>query len=147
LRSDDEQEVMGYITAARIRAKRRKSLWNLLLIPCYWIPWLALWMASAIGFGRFYTRIHPGIEVRILPDAIGGVLIAIGLLFAWLAPAMLIANALVSLVPPARRAFEREAATVPGTDRASADRGLLWLGSYVTPAGLALALVGLVIPW
>jgi hypothetical protein len=75
------------------------------------------------------------------------VLIAIGLLFAWLAPAMLIANGLASLVPPARRALDREAATVPGTDRASANRGLIRLGSYVTPAGLALALVGLAIPW
>jgi hypothetical protein len=147
LRSDDEQEVMGYITAARIRAKRRKSLWNLLLIPCYVIPWFSLWMASAVWLGRLYTGIHPGIEVRILPDAIGGVLIAIGLLFAWLAPAMLIANGLASLVPPARRALDREAATVPGTDRASANRGLIRLGSYVTPAGLALALVGLAIPW
>jgi hypothetical protein len=136
---------MGYIDAARNRAKRRKSLWNLLLIPCYVIPWLSLWMASAIGCGVLYTRIHPGVVVRILPDAIGGVVIAIGLLFAWLAPAMLIANGLVSLVPPARRALDREA--VPGTDRASANRGLLRVGSYLTPAGLALALIGLVTPW
>ena len=33
------------------------------------------------------------------------------------------------------------------TDRASANRGLLKLSCYVTPAGLVVAIAGLVIPW
>jgi hypothetical protein len=137
---------MGYITAARARAGRRKSLWNLLLIPCWVVPWLLLWMASAIALGRLYARIHSLAGIRILPDTPGGVLIAVGLLFAWLAPVMMIANGLVSLVPPARRALDREASSVRGTDRASANRGLLKLSCYVTPAGLVVAIAGLVIP-
>jgi len=104
-------------------------------------------MASAIRFGRLYARIHSLEGIRILPDTLGGILIAVGLLFAWLGPAMVIANLLVSIVSPARRALDREASTVRGTDRASANRGLLELSCYVTPAGLAVAIAGLVIPW
>ncbi|TMA32570.1 MAG: hypothetical protein E6J87_12525 [Deltaproteobacteria bacterium] len=138
---------MGYITAARASAKRRRSLWNLLLIPCWIVPWLVLWMASAIALGRLYAQIHSVGGIRILPDTLGGILIAVGLLFAWLAPAMILANLLVSLVPPARRALDREASTVRGTDRASANRGLLKLSCYVSPAGLVAVIAGLVIPW
>jgi hypothetical protein len=137
---------MGYITAARARASRRKSLWNLLLIPCWAVPWLMLWMASATALGRLYARIHSANGVRILPDTLGGILMALGLLFAWLGPAMITANQLVSLVSPARRALDREASAVRGTDRASANRGLLKLSGYVTPAGLAVALAGLLLP-
>jgi hypothetical protein len=140
-------QTMGYITAARALAGRRKSLWNLLLIPCWAVPWLFVWMASAVALGRLYAQIHSVGGMGILPDTIGGVLIALGLLFAWLGPAMIIANLLVSLVPPARRALDRETSSVRGTDRASANRGLLALSRHVAPAGLFIALVGLVIPW
>src|SRR5882672_1045245 len=115
---------MGYIHASRARANRRRSLWNLLLIPCYAIPWFLLWLTSATELGELYARIHSVSGVRILPDTLGGLLMAIGLLFAWLAPAMIIANLLVSIVPPARRALDREASSVVGTDRASANRSL-----------------------
>src|SRR5712675_225421 len=121
---------MGYITAARTRARRRRSPWNLLLIPCYMVPWFLLTLASCVGLGKLYGLVHPVAAFRILPDTIGSILISLGSLFAWLGPSMIMANLLVATVRPARAALDREAATVPGTDRVSANRDLVRLSRY-----------------
>jgi hypothetical protein len=81
--------------------------------------------------------------VGVLPDTIGGILMAVGSLFAWLGPAMIAANLLVTTIPPARRALDREALSIPGADRATANRRLLRLTGWLTPAGVAVALAGL----
>ena len=138
---------MGYITDARTRAGRRRSPWNLLLIPCYALPWLLLTLASAFALGKLHAVIHGSEHIHILPDAIGGVLMALGSLFAWLGPVMMGANLLVAAIPPARRALDREATSIPGADRATANLSLLKLSYYLTPAGVIVALAGLLIPW
>jgi hypothetical protein len=138
---------MGYITNARTRAGRRRSLWNLLLVPCYLIPWFVLILASLIALGRLYCRVHAASGFELVPDSVGGVLMAVGSLFAWLGPAMILANLLVATVPPARRALDREAAAIPGADRSTANRSLLMLSQYLTPIGIVVALTGVVIPW
>lgn len=138
---------MGYITDARTRAGRRRSLWNLLLIPCYLVPWFLLILTSLISLGRLYGRVHAVTGFGLVPDTVGGIFMAVGSLFAWLGPAMILANLLVATVAPARRALDREAAAFPGTDRAAANRRLLRLSRYLTPAGVAVALAGVVIPW
>ncbi len=138
---------MSYITDARTRAGRRRSLWNLLLIPSYVVPWLLLTLASLIALGKLYGIVHAVDGFGLVPDTIGGIFMAVGSLFAWLGPAMILANVLVSIVPSARRALDREAAGVPGTDRAAANRSLLRLSCYLTPAGVAVALTGIVIPF
>ncbi len=137
---------MGYITEARSRAARRRSPWNLLLIPCYLVPWFLLIMGSIIVLGRFYQQVHEADPFAILPDSVGGIFMAVGSLFAWLGPSMILANFLVAIVPPARRALDREAAGVPGTDRAAANRRLLRMSCYLTPAGIAIALLGILVP-
>ena len=139
---------MGYITEARARAGRRRSGWNLLLIPSYIVPWFLLVFGSLVVLGRLYAVLHDRTDVgALLPDTRGSILIAVGVLFMWMGPSMILANQLVSVVRPARRALDLEAATVPGTDRASANRGLLKMTLLVTPVGLMVALVGLLIPW
>jgi hypothetical protein len=138
---------MGYITEARARANRRRSPWNLLLIPCYVIPWFLLVFSSVVVLGKLSAELHAVTALQVIPDTVGGILIALGALSAWLGPSMIVANQLVAVVPPARRALDREAGTVPGTDRSSANRRLLKLSSVLVPAGLLLALVGVVIPW
>jgi hypothetical protein len=137
--------VMGYIIDARTRAASRRSRWNLLLIPCYALPWLLLTFASVFALGKAYGAIHRVQVVGVLPDTVGGVLMAVGSLFAWLGPAMIGANLLVATIPPARRALDREASSIPGGDRAAANRSLLRLSCYVTPAGIVVALAGLVV--
>ena len=138
---------MGYITEARVRAGRRRSGWNLLLIPCYLAPWFLLVFGSLIVLGRVYAVIHHRTVVGVLPDTVGSILMALGVLFMWLGPSMILANQLVSFIRPARRALDLEAADAPGTDRTSANRGLLKLTLVVTPVSLMVALVGLLIPW
>lgn len=138
---------MSYITEARIRAGRRRSAWNLLLIPCYAVPWFLLVFGSIVMLGKLYAVIHGSAHVGVLPDTVGSILMAVGSLFVWLGPSMMLANQLVSVVRPARRALDLEAAIVPGTDRASANRGLLGVSLLVTPVGLTVALAGLLVPW
>jgi hypothetical protein len=138
---------MGYITDARRRAGRRRSLWNLLLIPCYFVPWFVLTVASLIALGRLYGRVHTVSGFGLVPDTVGGIFMAVGSLFAWLGPSMILANLLVATVAPARLALDREAAPFPGTDRPAANRSLLRLSRYLTLAGVAVALTGVVIPW
>jgi hypothetical protein len=90
---------------------------------------------------------HSVNEFSIVPDTVGGILMAVGSLFAWLGPSMIIANQLVSAVPAARRALDREAAMGEGMDRASANRRLLRITYYLVPAGVLLAVAGVMLPW
>src|SRR5262245_44682249 len=138
---------MGYITEARQRAGRRRSPWNLLLIPCYMVPWFALVFVSVVSLGRLHGVVHETGGFRVPPDCVGGILIAVGSLFAWLGPAMIVANLLVSVVPPARRALDREADEAARTDRRGANRSLRRMSYWLTPAGGAVALAGALIPW
>ena len=138
---------MGYITNARIRAGSRRSLWNLLLIPCYALPWFLLTFVSLFALGKAYAVLNAAKDVQLVPDTVGGILMALGSLFAWLGPAMIGANLLVAAVPPARRALDREASSIPGSDRTAANRSLLRLSCYLTPAGAVIALTGLAMPW
>ena len=137
---------MAYITLIRQRAarRRRRSAWNLLLIPCYVLPWFLLVFASVTALGDLYAVRHPGIQFRVLPDTLGAIFMGIGSLFAWLGPSLIIANLLVSAVPAARRALDREAVGLPGSDRAAANRGLLKVSLLLTPAGAVIAILGAV---
>jgi hypothetical protein len=134
---------MGYLEEARKRASRRKSAWNLLLIPAVFGTWLVLWYVSVQAVGQVLRYMRPGLRFVLLPDSGGGTLIGLGLLFAWLPLAMVIGNILVATVAPARRALDREAQAVPGTDLASANRGLLKVILVITPTGLLLVIIGI----
>jgi hypothetical protein len=134
---------MGYLEEARKRASRRKSAWNLILIPAVFGTWIVMWYASVQVVGRLLRYTRPGLRFVLLPDSGAGTLIAVGLLFAWLPLAMIIGNILVAAVAPARRALDREALAVLGTDLASANRGLLRLLLVITPIGLLLVILGI----
>ena len=134
---------MGYLEEARKRATRRRSAWNLLLIPVVLGTWAVMWYASVQAVGQFLRYTRPGLHFALLPDSGGGTLIGLGLLFAWLPLAMVVSNIFVATVAPARRTLDREAETVPGTDLVSANRGLLKAMLVITPAGLLLAILGI----
>jgi hypothetical protein len=136
---------MGYFEEARKRASRRRSAWNLLLIPVVLGVWLAMWYLSVRAVGQLLRHTHPDLQFVLLPDSGGGTVIGLGLLFAWLPIAMIISNLLIAAVAPARRALDREAQTVPGTDLVSANRGLMRVALVITPAGLLLAVVGILV--
>jgi len=137
---------MAYITATRIRAGHRRSPWNLLLIPGYLVPWFFLTFGSIVLLGKLYAVVHESRHGGVLPESGGSIFMALGALFTWVGPSMMLANQLVSLVRPARRALDLEAARVPGTDRASANRGLLKMSLRVMPVALLVAMVGVLMP-
>ena len=97
--------------------------------------------------GQFVRLVHPDLEFVLLPDTRGAILIAVGLLFAWLGPAMIVADFLVVLVPRARRAFDAEAASFPETGFKASIHGLLRFSAFVTPVGVLVAVLGAIIPW
>ena len=134
---------MTYWHNARVRATRRKSAWNLLLIPAAIVPWFLGWWLSAKALGHVYHLMHPRASFAVLPETLGGIAIAIGLLFAWCPVAMMTANFLVHAVPAARRALDREASTARGTDFRSSNRQLMRLSAVLIPIGIGAATVGL----
>jgi hypothetical protein len=136
---------MGYFEEARKRASRRRSAWNLLLIPMVLGTWLAIWYVSVRAIGQLLRKTHPGLQFVLLPDSGGGTVIGLGLLVAWLPVAMLISNLLIAAVAPARHALDREAQAAPGTDLVSANRGLMRATLVMTPAGLLVAAVGVLV--
>jgi hypothetical protein len=136
---------MSYLDQARSRAKRRKSLWNILLIPAVALPLFTLWWSTSAALSKLYRVIHVGQQFRGLPDSVGGIIMAVAPFFAWLGPSMIIGNLLVATIPPARRVLDAEAAPFAGTDRRSANRDLLRISLLMTPAGLLLAIVGALI--
>lgn len=134
---------MTYWESARARATRRKSAWNLLLIPTALVPWFVGWWLSAMALGHVYHLLHPHASFVVLPETVGGIAIAVGLLFAWCPVAMMLANLLVHAVPAARRALDREASTVRGTDFRSSNRQLMRLSAALMPIGIGVSCVGL----
>src|SRR5262249_46360483 len=131
-----ENGAMGYFEEARKRASRRRSAWNLLLIPAVLGTWAAMWYASVQAVGQLLRYTRPGLHFVLLPDSGAGTLIGLGLLFAWLPLAMVVSNILVATVAPARRTLDREAQAVPGTDLVSANTRLLKVMLVITPMGL-----------
>jgi hypothetical protein len=58
---------------------------------------------------------------------------------------MVVGNILVATIAPARRTLDLEAQAVPGTDLVSANRGLLKAMLVITPTGLVLAILGILV--
>lgn len=138
---------MSYLDKALERAKRRRSAWNLLLLPAVVIPLGLLWWLSVVGVAELYRLIHPQAQFVFLPDTVGAIFMAIGPVFACLAPAMIIGNLVTFMIPAARRALEAEAVTVCGSDFRSANRGLLKGAAILTAAGILVTLLGVWLPW
>ena len=138
---------MSYFDEARARAKRRKSLWNLLLVPTVLVPWLLLSWFSWVELGKLHRLFHPGREFVIFPEGVSGILMAVTPLFAWLAPSMLVGNLVVAGIRPAKRMLSLEAASVPGTDLSSSNRSLFRLSVVLTPAALLVGVLAAYVAW
>jgi len=122
------------------RARRRRSPWNLLLIPGGLISFATLWVGSIVLLGRLYAWRHEGSVVTVLPDNLAGSLMALAAFFMWIAPALVLGNCLVWLVPAARRVLDDEARSHPGTSFLESNRDLIRLALWVAPPTGALAL-------
>ena len=143
-----EKKLADYLAGARRRAVRRKSSWNLVLIP------LGIVATAAAALGQFslvwllHTTLYPLHELRnFWPASIspGSFSLSFLMVFAPLPGALgtgfMLANLLLYALPPARRAFDGEARGHPGTSFQQSMRGLLRLTAWALPPGLTVALV------
>jgi hypothetical protein len=137
---------MGYFSEARVRAQRRKSRWNLLLLPAVLVPLAAILATLLLLINALHGYLYTGQSLR---NAQGGwaILATVGPLFAALIPAMLVGNSLVRLLPPARRVLDAEAFGHPGASFHSAQRKLARVAAIVVPLSMAVSLLGGVLPW
>jgi hypothetical protein len=103
-----------YYTQARQRAKRRKSPWNLILIPfaIFGIAGTAFLLAK--GLLAFQQLFIPPDAILAHWTRIGAILMFVPIIFPALAIGMMIANLIAWCIPRARRTFEKEARGVKG---------------------------------
>lgn len=141
----------GYFKRAQLRARRRRSPWNLILIP------LVLGGVAGTSYVLFrtmwyvHTAIYPTHAGRLAEfwgknisfgSFVSSFLLSVPLFFAALPLGMIVANLVAWLIPPARRTFAREAEGVVGASFAEATSDLWKLASILVPVCLVLSCIG-----
>ncbi len=146
-----ELRTPGYARRARQRAQRRKSPWNLLLIPfgiggvggSAYILFQIMW--------RIHVALYPGHAGRFNEFWQGGVsfasfvssfLLLVPLFVASLPIGLMFTNCVAWCIVPARRAFEREAEGVKWASFRESMRGLWVIVRIVVPGCLLLSFIG-----
>jgi len=117
-----------------------------LLIPLVALPFAGLWWGFVVALTQLHGWIYPG-QSLARARGLGSILTAVAPFFAALPLSMLVGNMLVFLVPPARRVLNKEAASAPGTDFRSSQRGLFGLSRFLVPLGLGLGVIGALLRW
>ena len=140
------QRTARFYGEARQRAKRRKSLWNFLLIPFCLGPAFGLWYALFRLVWCFHVAIYPQHELReFWQDGISfksgapSFLMVFALMPGALVFGFMLGNSLLWLIAPIRRIFDAEAKSYPGTNFQDAMRGLFMVGIWALPIGLVIA--------
>ncbi len=131
--------------AGRQTARLGLPLWLRVLVPLLGIGCVFGLTAAIFGSATLLHRaLHtPGAKIVGSTYA----LMFFPSFLAALAPGFLVANFLLRLIPPARRALEKAAADVPRASYRDATRDLVRLATVLVPLGLLLALLGVVEPW
>ncbi len=137
-----------YYSAARLRARWRRSPWNLILIPLSLAGWLGSWYGLFRPVWAFNVWLYPDhLFSNFWKEGISFSSFALSfLMFFGPAPGALclglvIANCVSWLLPPARRVFDAEAAGYPGTSFGESNKALLGLALRLVPTGFVVALI------
>ena len=142
------QRVNDWYSRARHRARRRKSAWNLILVP----------LSIAGGLGAWYGlfRLVWAAHVAVYPEHSLQDFWREGTSFSSFVPSFLmvfavapgamclgfaLANFVTWLIPPARRALDAESVGYRRTGFREATNILLKVGAWTLSAGLIIALV------
>lgn len=140
------KKVQEYYTQARHRAKRRKSAWNLLLIPAVTVPLIFIYLACLTMVELAHIKMFPG-ETLKNANSLGVILATVAPLFAALPFSMIVGNFIVWLVPPARRIFESEAKGFPGASFGNTQKKLLKWGLIVLVVSVVVTVIGIRMAW
>jgi hypothetical protein len=128
------------------RAARRKSPWNLFLLVLVVVALAGSVTAANSALIALHQVFHPGQTLRGATGPGPGITL-IAAFIGCVPIAMLAANAVVRLIPPARSALDTEAAGHAGTDFRSSQRGLLRIAAIIVPLALAAAVAGAAMSW
>lgn len=137
---------MGYVAEAQRRARRRKSLWNLLLLFVVVFALAVFFAAAALLAQALHGWAYPGESFRGA-SGFGPGFSAIASFLGAVPLALLTANALIWKAAPARRALEAEAKPHPSTTYRSSQTTLAKVAALSVPLALALAALGALLPW
>ena len=134
--------VTGYLQRARLRAQRRKSPWNLVLIPFALVGFTMSWWLLSRPI--FWVRSWGIPEDTFLGGGtrVGLILFYVGLMFVAIGPGLLLSNICAWLISPMRSALEGEAAAHPGTDFKSGTQGLLKFSLLIFAIFYPIAWIG-----
>ena len=127
-------------------AKRRKSRWNLLLVPAVLVPLIAMWVSLVLLGGYAHGLIYNGQTLRT-GRGLGPILNALAPVFIATAFGMLAGNLLVWCIAPARRVLEREAMPYPALTFAASQSALLKLLPLLATVSISGLVLGVLIPW
>jgi hypothetical protein len=120
-----DDKLQKYIEEAQIRAARRKSPWNLLLL-LHWPVAAALWIGQLNLLHRFFSA-KPCTEniLRCVPErGVEVTIFMVAPLIPSIALSMILTNALLWMIKPARRVFESEAQAFPEASYRNAQKKL-----------------------
>jgi len=141
------QPIVDYFRAARQRAQRRKSAWNLLLFPLGFGAWIGIWYAFFRLVWAFHTTIYPDHQLAdfwqrgiSFASFVPSFLMVFAPMLSAMAAGFAFANVLVWLIPPARRTLDAEARGYPGTSFNESMRSLGKIFLWTFPIGFVVAL-------
>ena len=138
--------MIRFTDAQMARARRRRSRWNLLLIPAVLLPIIAVWVAAVLLAQQAHILLYPSQTLRnakglwVIVAVMSPVLAAVPL-------GMLIGNLLVWQVGPARRALNREAEADPTTTYGASQSALLKFALFGVLIALVATALGALRPW
>lgn len=147
----EELRTLGYFERAQQRAQRRRSPWNLLLIPfgiggifgSAYLLFQVMWRIHAAFYpdhsGRFREFWREGIS---LPSFVSSFLLLIPLLVAGLLIGLMFANCVGWCIVPARRVFDLEADGVKWAPFRESMHALWVIARVVVPFCLFLSFIG-----
>jgi hypothetical protein len=142
------EQANEFLARARFRAQRRKSPWNLILIPLVFGGWLGTWYLVFRLVWTYHVWLYPDHHFRNFWHkgiSFPSFALSFLMLFAPMPGALslgFIAGNLVSwLIKPARKTFEAESVGYPGTSFRESNAGLLKLAMRTFPIGVAVSLL------
>jgi hypothetical protein len=128
------------------RARRRKSRWNLLLIPAILFPIVAFWVAAVLLAQEAHMLLYPSQTLRnakglwVIVAVMAPVLGAVPL-------GMVVGNILVRQVGMARRALNREAEPDSTTTYGASQSVLLRFALVAIAVAAVTTSIGILSPW
>jgi ABC-type sugar transport system permease subunit len=142
------QRAAEWYVGAQQRAQRRRSPWNLILLPLGLVAVAVTWYGLFRVAWAFHLLFYPQHELRdfwgsgisfssFVPSFLMVFAVAPGALCTGLAAA----NCVAWLVRPARRTFDAESVGHPGTGFWESTRLLFLCAAWAVPLGLVIALV------